>query len=259
VRGLDRDFGGESDYGYDSGPSKPPPYEPGPPKKKPSRAILYVGILIMIIGLVIAAVPLMIGDMKGISNDWVGTSEEGYYGSYFEGDRTSVAGEITGEYPLDSVNDSDLWGMGYRYCYELDNVWDECPVAKEDMGEVGDRVMLNMRLRILTIDGYPYWYWTVTSGGKEDNTPFYLAAVATITMGLLVAIVGAGRYGKAKREYAKPSSTYSRTPSQTSTSRGAPERTRLEKQNLCKHCYSEMPLGEMICPSCGKSKFDDNE
>ncbi len=253
---MDRDFGGGSEYRYESGPSKPPPYQAGPPRKKPSKAIIYVGILIIIIGLVIAAVPLTIRNMKDISNDWVGTTEEGYYGSYYEGDRVSVAGKITGEFPLNAQNESDLYAMGYRYCYELDNVWDECPLAKEDMGDVGDNVMLNLRLQILTVDGYPYWYWTVTSGGKEDNSPFYIAAGAMILLGTLVTFIGAVRWKNAERAYAKPSSTYTRTPVQTSVSRGTPQPTRLERQNICRHCYSEMPLGDIVCPNCGKSKFD---
>lgn len=256
---MDRDFGGESEYRYESGPSKPPLYQAGPPKKKPSKAVIYVGILIIIIGLVIAAVPLMTRDMKGISDDWVGTSEEGYYGSYYEGDRVSVAGEITGEFLLDAQNDTDVYAMGYRYCYELDRVLDECPIAKEDMGDVGDSVMLNMKLEIMTMEGSQYWQWTVISGGTADNTPFYLAAGVTIMLGVFVALIGAVRWKNTERAYAKPSSTYSRTPGQTSVSRGTPQPTRLERQNICRHCYSEMPLGDIVCPRCGKSKFDRND
>ena len=253
---MDRDFGGESEYRYESGPSKPPPYQAGPPKKKPSKAIIYVGILIIIIGLVIAALPLMKRSMKDISNDWVGTTDSGYYGSYDEGSRVSVSGEITGEFLLDSQNDTDAYAMGYRYCYELDRVWDECPYAKEDMGDVGDSVTLNMKLEIMTIGGSQYWQWTVVSKGETDNTPFYLAAGVTIMLGVFVVLIGAVRWKNAERAYAKPSSTYSRTPGQTSVSRGTPQPTRLERQNICRHCYSEMPLGDIVCPRCGKSKFD---
>jgi hypothetical protein len=253
---LDRDFGGESKYGYESGPSKPPPYEAGPPKNRPSKALIYVGIIIIIIGLVIAALPLMTRSMKDISNDWVGTPDAGYYGSYDEGSRVSVAGKITGEFLLDAQNDTDVYALGYRYCYELDHVWDECPIAKEDMGDVGDTVTLSMELEIMTMGGSQYWQWTVISGGTPDNTPIYVAAGVTIVLGTFVAIIGGVRFKNAQREYAKPSSGYSSTPVQTSMSRGAPEPTRLEKQNMCRHCYSEMPLGEMVCPSCGKSKFD---
>lgn len=256
---MDRDFGGESEYRYESGPSKPPPYQAGPPRKKPSKAIIYVGIIIIVIGLVIAALPLLKRSMKDISNDWVGGSDAGYYASYDEGSRVAVTGEITGEFLLDSQNDTDAYALGYRYCYELDHVWDECPYAKEDMGDVGDSVTLNMKLEILTMEGSQYWQWTVVSKGETDNTPIYLAAGVTIMLGTFVAIIGAVRWKNAERAYAKPSSTYSSTPSQTSVSRGTPQPTRLERQNICRHCYSEMPLGDIVCPSCGKSKFDRND
>jgi hypothetical protein len=256
---LDRDFGGESEYQYQSGPSKPPPYQAGPPKKRPSKAVIYVGVIILVIGLIIAAIPLMTRSMKDISDDWEGSMDAGYYASFNEGSRASVAGEITGEYPLDPQDDADAYAMGYRYCYELDHVWDECPYAKEDIGDVGDRVLLSMRLDIMTMGGSQYWQWTIVSSGKENFTPFYLAAGVTIMLGLLVTAAGVVRWKNAERAYAKPSSTYSSTPRQTSVSRGAPQQTRLEKQNLCRHCYSEMPLGEMVCPSCGKSKFESTK
>lgn len=256
MRGLNSNIGGGGKYPYERAQPDQPPYQVGKTKTRSFVGVIFVGLLLILFGLVISAVPLLMGNMRAIADDWEGTQDEGYYVSYTEGERAIVAGEITRKYMLDSLNDTELWGMGYRYCYELDNVWEECPIAKEDIGEVGDRVMMTIRLRAFTVDGDPTWFWTVASGGKEDNVPFYVIGAVFLLAGTLLIIFGLVRRSRAMRPQPRPSRTHLRPQVRSSMSRGAPESTSLGSRNLCKHCYSEMPLGEMICPNCGKSKFD---
>ncbi len=222
--------------------------------RKQALKIILIGIVILIIGLIIAAIPLTWRSMQDIANDWEATVDEGYYASYNEGDRATVSGKVTAEYQITLQDDPDFYAMGYRYCYELDHVWDECPLSKKDLADPDDEVDLNLKLEVMNVDGYDYWVWTVT--GRADRGPFYIASMIFILIGGV--LVGAGIV---KREVSRPrmkiqSTPYGTVPTRTLAPSRSMETSVLDRKRTCTHCGESIPLVEIKCPECGKSKFD---
>lgn len=222
--------------------------------RKRATTIIYIGIAIIIIGLIITAIPLTWTNMQAIADDWEGSSSEGYYKSYYEGDTATVHGKVTAEYPLTFENDTDLYAMGYRYCYVLDDVWDECPVSKEDFADYDDEVDLTLKLEVLNIEGGETWVWTVT--GKADRMPLYIAGVILMMTGFLIAGAAAARRASTQPRVKIPSTGYGTAPTKTMSSPRDQSVSVLEGKKYCTHCGAEMPVIEMKCPQCGKSKFD---
>jgi uncharacterized membrane protein len=222
--------------------------------RKRATTILYIGIAIIIVGLIIAAIPLTWTNMLAIADDWEGSFDQGYYRSYDEGSTAVVSGRVTGEYPITLQDDPDFYAMGYRYCYELDNVWEECPLSKKDYAEYDDQVDLTLKLEVLNVGGDEYWVWTVT--GRADRTPFYTAGVIIMIIGFIVTGIGAARRTSAQARVKIPSTTYGAAPTWTLSSPGSQPTSVLEGKKYCTHCGAEMPVIEIKCPECGKSKFD---
>lgn len=251
---LNRDYDRESAFG------EPARTTPGPYSfrhrraKKQSSTIIYVGIAVIIVGLLVAAIPFTWRSMDDIANDWEGTSGQGYYKSYNEGSTVTVSGKVTGEYPITLQNNSGLYAMGYRYCYELDNVWDECPISKKDYADLDDEVNLNLKLEVMNVGGGEYWTWTVTS--KADKASIYTASLIIIIIGVVVVVVGAMKRAASRPKVDIPSTTYSTTPKIRVSSPKSPPTSLLENKKYCTHCGAEMPIIDIKCPECGKSKFD---
>lgn len=251
---MDRDYSRDSVYG-EPARSTPGPYAFRSRRaKKQSSTIIYVGIAIIIVGLIVAAIPFTWRSMDDVADDWEGSSSQGFYRSYDEGSTVTVSGKVTGEYPITLQDDPDLYARGYRYCYELDNVWAECPISKRDFADLDDEVDLNLRLEIMNVGGDEYWIWTVT--GRADKTPFYITSLIFIIMGMVVVGVGALKRASSQPKVDIPSTTYSTTPKLRVSSPKSPPTSLLESKKYCTHCGAEMPIVDIKCPECGKSKFD---
>ncbi len=251
---MDRDYDRPSAYGGPARTSSVSSTFRSQQARKRATTILYIGIAIIIVGLIIAAIPLTWTNMQAIADDWEGSSFEGYYRSYDEGSTAVVTGRVTGEYPITLQNDTDLYAMGYRYCYELDNVYAECPISKKDYAEYDEEVALTLKLEVLNVGGDEYWIWTVT--GTADSTPYYTTGVVIAIIGFVITGIGAVRRASAQPRVVIPSSTYRSPPTRTMSAPSSPSGSVLEGTKYCTHCGAEMPVIEMKCPECGKSKFD---
>lgn len=230
-------------------------YEPPTPPKKGS-ALIAVGAIVLIAGIIAAIIPLTWKSMEDISSNWEGSYDQGYYKSYSDGDTAIVTGQITEEFPITMQDDAALYGQGYRFLYEMDHVTDEGAIAKEDFGNEGDRVSLVIELDYVNLDGGYYWIWTVKSKTAPDM--YYIVGIALLAVGAVLVGVGAWRRKASERRAPtlRPPTYESYQTRQISRLEREEPTSVVSESPRCAFCGAEMSLGDILCSKCGKSKYD---
>lgn len=194
-------------------PSEAPSEAPAPEPPKPKgKGLIAIGVILLIAGLVVATLPMLTWkNAQQIADSWEGTYAEGYYKPYNEGDKVTVLGEITltvaiGDILADSVNYTvyeidyyqDLYDMGYRYAFYLDDEYDLEIYSKEDVGDVGDDISLELKLNSMTLGGYDYWAWDAKSIERPSALPYYIIGIVIVVVGIVLMGVGIKRYSSSK-------------------------------------------------------------
>jgi hypothetical protein len=183
------------------------------PQKPKGRGLIVIGVVLLIVGLVITTYLLLTWkNAQQISERWEGSDDEGYYKYYDEGNKAIVLGEIT---LIDSISDiladpinysvydvdyyQDLYNMGYRYAFFLDDEYDLEIYSKEDVGDEGDDISLELRLSIMELGGNNYWVWDAKSIERPSALPFYILGIIAIVIGVVLMGIGTKKYLSSKR------------------------------------------------------------
>lgn len=203
------DFGTKSDY-------SPPPmidHTISDTRKSPTmgKVLIVVGLIILIIGGVVTAIPMTWKSTQDLVNDWEG-GDTGYYRSYEEGDKTKVIGDITFEISIDDILEDDinyteddmdyyraLKNLGYNYVYFLDYVYGIEIYSQTDLGDIGEEVSLELTLDMKDLGGYGYWVWTGKLKEKESAALYFSIGILIIVLGLVAIIFGVKKYLAATR------------------------------------------------------------
>lgn len=190
-------------------PSEAPAPEPPKPKGK---GLIVVGVILLIAGLVVATLPMFTWkNAQQIADSWEGTYEEGYYKPYNEGDKVTMLGEVTfivtiSDILTDTINYTsyeidlyqDLYDLGYRYAFYLDNEYDLEIYTIEDVGDVGDDISLELRLNFIELGGYDYWMWDARSIERPSALPYYIVGIVIVVVGVVLMGIGIKKYKSSK-------------------------------------------------------------
>ena len=177
-----------------------------------SQVLMVVGLILLIIGGVVAAIPMTWRSTQDLADDWEG-GDYGYYRTYDEGDMTKVVGEITFETSIDDIlvddvnyNEEDrnyyraLKNRGYNYAYILDDVYDIEIYSKTYLGDFGDEVSLGLTLNFWNLGGTDYWVWVGESKEKENAALYFAIGITIIVLALVVIFSGLKKYLAATRK-----------------------------------------------------------
>jgi len=194
-------------------PSGAPSEAPAPEPPKPKgRGLIVIGVILLIAGLVVATLPMFTWkNAQQIADSWEGTYEEGYYKPYNEGDKVTMLGEVTfivtiSDILTDTINYTsyeidlyqDLYDLGYRYAFYLDNEYDLEIYTIEDVGDVGDDISLELRLNFIELGGYDYWMWDARSIERPSALPYYIVGIVIVVVGVVLMGIGIKKYKSSK-------------------------------------------------------------
>lgn len=184
---------------------------PEPPKPK-GKGLIVIGVILLIAGLVVATQPMLTWkNAQQIADSWEGTYEEGYFKYYDEDAKVTVLGEITyiisiSNVLTDTINFTsyeidlyqDLYDLGYRYAFFLDDEYDLEIYSEEDIGDVGDDISLELRLNFIGLGGYNYWMWDAKSIERPSALPYYIIGIVLVVIGVVLMGVGIKKYKSSK-------------------------------------------------------------
>lgn len=194
-------------------PTEAPAEAPAPEPPKPrGKGLIVVGVILLIAGLVVATLPMFTWkNAQQIADSWEGSYDEGYYKYYDEGSKVIVQGEITfiisiSDILADAINLTsyeidyfqDLYDLGYRYAFCLDDVYDLEIYSKEDVGDTGDDISLELGLNFVTLGGYDYWMWDAKLIDKPSVLPYLIIGIVIVVVGVLLMAVGIKKYKSSK-------------------------------------------------------------
>ena len=167
-----------------------------------STAIIAVGIILLLVGLVVAVIPPY-KCAKDISDSWTGTTSSGYFKSYQEGSKAILVDDIAYEIPIDDIiNDpvNSTWdeivyyqhikSEGYDHAFVLGSAYNLEFYSEGDIANPGDEVSLEITLNSIDVDGSPYWVWSARPVPKPNPMVFLGAVIALVLVGLILVVVG---------------------------------------------------------------------